>query len=1038
MSLFSRFALCLLVLSGSPSAVAANLAALFSAGDAAFNRADYREAEVLYRQALATAEAQPLDYAQGKGEALNNLAALSLAQGKLDEFRRYFELAKAEKQRRKPTLSPQSSAPLLVNGGFEDGLVFPWGTGHYERSDGRFQFGLWWNSLNAQAFMKTDCAERHSGHCSLRASNYSPLQPHVFSTVSQRISGLSPNTVYQISYWAKAENLAAGAVSVAIDAAWAKRLPALPPGTYDWQPLSATINLGHNDYLDFRLIHQNTGTVWLDDLVVEELFEAEEADPFQQVEALYNAGHYAEALTAALALEQRLADNPGGLARSQQFSGRIYLAQGRYAQALPRLQQAAALIPRASIDLAEVYFSLGDYANAEIWFDKAYRIVTGDQGTESLVLNRLSACYLAQNRLNQALNAQRQSYQILQHIEDQHGQALALLQLGLIYQRQADYPAASAQHRLSLSLATQLDDPKLASEARLSLAESLWHSGDPRSAQTELSLALNSKQALGDSLGLVQALRLQSQMLRKDAPAAAVLFGKQAVNHLQSLRATLSHLDKPLQQAFARDKAAVYQELADLLIDSGRLAEAQQVLGMSKEEEYFDFLQRDTTTDPRAIQSAYTVGEQPWLARYQQISGQLAALGRELGALKEQARQGALNAEQQARRKQLRSDIQVANQAFEAWLGELKTTFQQADAAKAMAFGEKNLAQLRPLQDTLRTLGHGAVLLHYLITPDKLRIILTTPDVQLARDAPVTAKALHHQILAFREALQVRTRQPLREAQALYATLIAPVAEDLRQAGAATLMLSLDGALRYVPVAALHDGDHYLVERYALVSYSEAARNNLARPPLEKWRVAGLGLSEARGEFNPLPAVAAELESIVRRSADDHSGVLDGVIYLNQAFTAEALLEVLDAGYPVVHIASHFVFSPGTERASYLLLGDGSALSLAEIRDSYDFNSLDLLTLSACNTALGDNSSGQEIDGFGALAQNRGAKGVLATLWPVNDASTGEFMHQLYAKHSGGFGKAESLRQVQRAFLQDSRYRHPYYWGAFILMGNWL
>lgn len=326
---------------------------------------------------------------------------------------------------------------------------------------------------------------------------------------------------------------------------------------------------------------------------------------------------------------------------------------------------------------------------------------------------------------------------------------------------------------------------------------------------------------------------------------------------------------------------------------------------------------------------------------------------------------------------------------------------------------------------------------------DRLHIILTTPQVQLVREATVSASELNRTIQAYREVLQNPARDPLPLAQSLYRWLIGPVAADLQQAGAQTLMVSLDGSLRYLPLAALHDGSVYMVERYALAIYTEAAKDRLKDRATPRWRLAGLGLTREVEGFSALPSVKEELEGIVR------SGALPGEVWLDDQFTAERLRDVLDKRPPVLHIASHFVFRPGAEANSFLLLGDGSHVSLAELK-RYRFRGVDLITLSACDTAVGGGKdvNGREIEGFGALAQRQGAKGVLATLWPVADSSTGRFMQTFcrIRQADAGISKAEALRRTQTEFLRETgaapgvglSLRHPFFWAPFILMGNWL
>jgi CHAT domain-containing protein len=339
----------------------------------------------------------------------------------------------------------------------------------------------------------------------------------------------------------------------------------------------------------------------------------------------------------------------------------------------------------------------------------------------------------------------------------------------------------------------------------------------------------------------------------------------------------------------------------------------------------------------------------------------------------------------------------------------------------------------------IKGLGHDAVLLQYYITNDHVGILMTTSSVQLARSTKVDSNELNRKISEFRRLLRDPKSSLLPASQALYQLLVAPVAQDLENAGAKTIMLSLDGALRYLPFGALHDGRHYLVERWNLPLYTSVTKNRLRDTVSPQWKIAALGVSRSIGEFSALPAVKAEMSNIVTTS---NGGILNGEIHLDEAFTALRLKDVSKRPFQLLHVASHFRFSPGTEVNSFLLLGDGQHLTLGDIRiQNYRFDSVDLLTLSACDTGLGGgrDAQGREIEGFGVIAQQQGAKAVLATLWPVADSSTGTLMVNMYrSRQNLHLTKTEALRQSQISLMHQKRYAHPFYWAPFILMGNWL
>jgi CHAT domain-containing protein/Flp pilus assembly protein TadD len=699
-------------------------------------------------------------------------------------------------------------------------------------------------------------------------------------------------------------------------------------------------------------------------------------------------------------------------------------------------------------NLGTLYYELGDYDRAESFYLRAIELDERYNSKQTLIAKTLNNLAILYSRLGDYTRAESLYLRVLQieneHYGSKHGSvATGLNNLAALYNDLGAHDEAERIFLAALSIQEEVygaDHPIFALTLN-NLAEVYVNKGNYADAESLLQTAFIIAMQSNEPKLLWNVQHNYSKLLAtQNRLSAAIFFAKQAVNILQALRKGISEMDKELQQSFVKNKMIVYRHLASLLIDKGRLPEAQQVLAMLKEEEFFDFTRRNAQKNVPKTQAIYNLFEQPLAKSYQEINSQLAALGYEFGKFKQKKKAKIrLTKKEKVRYKQLRKKIKIAKKAFKVYLKELKKIFKKASTDRAIEFGQKNLNILIKLQGTLRELGEGVVLLHYLITKNKLYIIVTTPFIQLVREVQIDEKKLNQEIRVFRHTLK-NLRNPTGNAETLYNWILKPIIADLEQAKAKTLMLSLDGTLRYIPIAALYNGEseEYVAERYAIVNYTEAGKDTLKDDPVMPWTVAGLGLSEAISGCNPLPHVVTEIESIVRRNKEDQDGVLKGITYFNQDFDADTMLDVLDEGYPVMHIASHFEFKLGTDQNSFLLLGNGEELTLAQIEEEdYDFNNLDLLTLSACNTAMGDRANGREIEGFAMLAQNQGAKSVLASLWSVYDESTGEFMQKFYQKNQS-LNKAQALQQVQKYFIEEGEYEHPFYWAPFILIGNWL
>jgi CHAT domain-containing protein len=401
----------------------------------------------------------------------------------------------------------------------------------------------------------------------------------------------------------------------------------------------------------------------------------------------------------------------------------------------------------------------------------------------------------------------------------------------------------------------------------------------------------------------------------------------------------------------------------------------------------------------------------------------------------------------------------------------LKEAFDKYDKTvkKGMIKTANTEKLLRERQATLRKLdeieGGKNVFLNFLVQDKRIAVIFTTADSQFVRFSNVSKKKLNRLILEYREAIKRRKRAPQRGMNIgslnkaiygkLYDHIFKPVDVELKKYGATNLMIYLDGLLRYIALPVLWDGETYLVQRYRIALFTNASFARIQREPGEKKKILGLGASRGGEGFDPLPNVKEEIQGIVNDKEKGFNGIIPGKAFLDNDFTKKTFVNQLKtASYPLVHISSHFVFNTCDETKCLLLMGDQSVMNLKEIREKENlFNRVELLMLSACETGRGD-ADGREIDGFGELAQQSGAQSVVASLWKVRDKSTKELMVKFYRilKQGRVTSKIEALRQAQLelAGLDDlldknnsmakkkkSKYSHPYYWGPFIMIGNW-
>ena len=351
-------------------------------------------------------------------------------------------------------------------------------------------------------------------------------------------------------------------------------------------------------------------------------------------------------------------------------------------------------------------------------------------------------------------------------------------------------------------------------------------------------------------------------------------------------------------------------------------------------------------------------------------------------------------------------------------------------------FREPCLAVRQQIDQVVDDGQSATAVLYPIILPDRLEVILKLPNQPLQHYATPLAQTdleavindLRRQVV---RSFGLRRTQSL--AQQIYDSLLKPAEPALAEAKVDTLIFILDGALRNIPMATLYDGQQYLVQKYSLAL---APGLKLVDPkPLAEQRLAAItaGLSESRHGFIPLPFVNVEVEQI--------QSTLDSRVLLNETFTESALTDAINqTPFPVVHLATHGQFSSNPEE-TFILAWDNpiqiSALNrLLRNSEQSRQDAIELLVLSACETATGDK---QAALGLAGVAVRAGARSTLASLWNIDDETSAILMQQFYqVLTDNSTTKAIALQQAQLALLKNPRYQHPRYWAPYVLVGNWL
>jgi CHAT domain-containing protein len=329
-----------------------------------------------------------------------------------------------------------------------------------------------------------------------------------------------------------------------------------------------------------------------------------------------------------------------------------------------------------------------------------------------------------------------------------------------------------------------------------------------------------------------------------------------------------------------------------------------------------------------------------------------------------------------------------------------------------------------------------AAVIYPIILPDRLEVILKLPNRPLMHyKSAIAQDEVEKAIDTLRRNLTTSflVKRAQDSSRPVYDWLIRPAEEALAHSQIKTLVFVLDGVLRNVPMAALYDGQQYLVQKYSIAL--TPGLQLLAPKSLERRELKALtaGLTQARLGFAPLSNVANEVQEI--------QSEVPSTVILDREFTSANFQDKLKSvSFPVVHLATHGQFSSQADQ-TFILTWDAPLYvkqldNVLRDRNQTQPKAIELLVLSACQTAVGDKRAAL---GLAGVAVRAGARSTLASLWSINDRSTSILMSEFYRELAKtNVSKAEALRQAQLTLLQNPQFKFPLYWSPFVLVGNWL
>lgn len=762
-------------------------------------------------------------------------------------------------------------------------------------------------------------------------------------------------------------------------------------------------------------------------------------------------------LQKSLALYQQL--NAGGstydifIADDYAGLGRVYTASGDYARALLNLNKSLEMMKKLSNPdrtasllnmLGYLYMEQEDYDQAVAHYNQSLQIYTAqkNQTEAARVLLNLGVIEQRQEHLDAALDYFRRSSQQASSIQFKDVMLAADEGVGVVLTEKGDYNKAVSTLSQSLTLARETGEQTRQAELLWRLAEVYYRMGDGARAEVfavdAAKLARDLRQPKLEYLAtatLGQAYYLENKL---DIAAKTLL---EATQKIESMRELVAGREEELQRFF-ENKISPYHTLIELNVKQNKLTDALFYVEKSKGRVLLDVLREGRAN----LESALTPAEK---SESQHLNGAVLELTERL-----RVEQGNVRTNDPLI-KQLNGQLDAARLKYESFQNALLASHPELNTRRGRmpALSVENLQTL--------PWDKNAAYLEYVVTNETVLVFVLTkkggssePELKVYT-VGIKSEELARKVSAFQKMMADRSPVFASSAREMYELLIRPAAQQL--SGAGTVCIIPDSYLWEVPFQALlSEDDRYLLEDHAL-SYApsltilqemnkrrggnaDQAKQSLiafGNPVIGKEKTS---VQDDGNDLCPLPEAETEVMSLSQMYNSAEGRALTGREATEKSF------KTLAPSYQILHLATHGILDNRRPLYSYLLLtkteGDVENDGLLEARELMNMRlNAELAVLSACDTARGRVGAGEGVIGMSWAFFVAGVHTTVVSQWQVNSASTSQLMVNFYQalksdQNSGDNKKANALRAAALSLMKDSRYRHPFYWAGFVMVGS--